>query len=358
MSLFDIAVTELTIGADNGTSTTYVTASITPSFNHLVVVDVGNTSAAPDSVSGCGLSWSQVGTAVNSDGTARCTRWSALGISPVQAGAITIGFTNAQANCRWSVGGVAEADVTGSIVQTATAASTSSTASTVALAAFADATNNAVLVGSYWAASTAGFAIDVVEYESGYTEFSEALGGGPPAVQSGVVRMAWVRGQDTSVIAACSSANPNAAIASEIAVRPYTNVMDDMAVRLQAQGVAGLPGSTQVTDTGGGITKSFMPPDPAKVITLTETGGFPAEGRPELNYPTFQVKVRASSTDYSTGREKLAEVEAALHNLASTSYNDWYYAGVFTQGDALSLGFDMEDRPIIAQNYRALRSRN
>ena len=105
------------------------------------------------------------------------------------------------------------------------------------------------------------------------------------------------------------------------------------------------------------ITKSFMPPDPDKCITIYETGGFPPEGRPELDYPTFQVKVRSSSTGYSTGSAKLAEVETALHMFPSTTLNGWYYAGMQALSGPIAMGFDGEDRPMMAQNFVALRSR-
>lgn len=134
-------------------------------------------------------------------------------------------------------------------------------------------------------------------------------------------------------------------------------LLDDIAVRLVAQAVGGLPGTTQLTDTSWMITKSFMPPDPAKCITIYETGGFPPEGRPELDYPTFQVKVRSSSTGYSTGSAKLGAVETALHNFPSTTINSWYYAGIQAVSGPISLGFDGEDRPLMAMNFVALRSR-
>ena len=134
-------------------------------------------------------------------------------------------------------------------------------------------------------------------------------------------------------------------------------LLDDIELRLSTQSICGIAGTTSVTDTGWLITKSFMPPDPDKCITIYETGGFPPEGRPELDYPTFQVKIRSSSTGYSTGSAKLAAVEAALHMFPSTTLNSWYYAGMQALSGPLALGFDGEDRPMMAQNFVALRSR-
>ena len=133
-------------------------------------------------------------------------------------------------------------------------------------------------------------------------------------------------------------------------------LLDDVETRLSTQSVGGIAGSTSVTDTGWLITKTYMPPDPDKVITIYETGGSPPEPRAEVDYPTFQVRVRSGTTGYSTGMEKLAAVQMALHGLTAT-HNSWYYPGFWAQGDALSLGFDQETRPILAQNFRAARSR-
>ena len=134
-------------------------------------------------------------------------------------------------------------------------------------------------------------------------------------------------------------------------------LLDDIELRLSTQSVAGIAGTTSVTDTGWLITKSFMPPDPDKCITIYETGGFPPLWRSDMNFPTFQVKIRSSSTGYSTGRQKLADAETALHAFESTTLNGVYYGHITALGDALSLGFDGEDRPILAQNYYAARSR-
>ena len=134
-------------------------------------------------------------------------------------------------------------------------------------------------------------------------------------------------------------------------------LLDDIAIRLRDQAVGGLPGTTQLTDTSWTLFKAFRPPDPDKCITLYETGGFPPEVRPELAYPTFQVVVRADTTGYSTGREKLQAVENALHGFASTTINGVYYVCIDAMSGPIPLGFDGENRPLIAENFRALRDR-
>lgn len=105
------------------------------------------------------------------------------------------------------------------------------------------------------------------------------------------------------------------------------------------------------------LTKSYMPPDGDRVMSIYETGGAPAEPKAPINYPTFQVRARAGSTGYSTASEKLALAETALHGFTGT-VNSWYYAGVWAQSAPIPIGFDPQDtRPVVAQNFRAARSR-
>jgi len=139
-------------------------------------------------------------------------------------------------------------------------------------------------------------------------------------------------------------------------------LLDDIESRFTSQSVAGAAGTTQVTDTGWLVTKSFMPPDPDKCITIFETGGYAPEVRSDLNRPTFQIRVRSSRTDtdsnaYSTGRDKLQGCCDVLHGFASTTINGRYYAAIYALTDAIALGFDDEGRPLLGQNFLALRSR-
>lgn len=135
-------------------------------------------------------------------------------------------------------------------------------------------------------------------------------------------------------------------------------LLDEIEARLSTQGVAGIVGTTSVTDAGGWVmTKGFMPADPDKVLTIYPTGGPEPEAKAEVNYPTFQVRVRAGTTGYSTAVDKLGAAQAALHGFTGT-LSTWYYAGIWAQSDVLPIGFDAQDtRPVLAQNYRAARSR-
>lgn len=135
------------------------------------------------------------------------------------------------------------------------------------------------------------------------------------------------------------------------------SLLDDLEARLSTQGVAGIAGTTSVTDTGWVMTKGFMPPDPDQVLTLVQQGGPAPEDSPQLDYRLFQVRVRAGSTGYAACGSKLADAQVALDGFGGT-LNSWYYAGIWADNSPQLLGFDAQDtRPIVAQNYRAARSR-
>ena len=142
-------------------------------------------------------------------------------------------------------------------------------------------------------------------------------------------------------------------------------LLAEIANRLIAstQGIGGLPGTTAVTDTGWTIYQSIMPATTAPSIAILETGGFAPLWKTALNFPTFQVQVKAARLDYGTGRAKLAAIQTELHGIGnrilteSGSTDGQWYVGIQAEGDALSLGYDNNDRPTLAQNYLALRSR-
>lgn len=91
----------------NGSTTdaaSFVTTSITPTANALVILDVVSsiTGAQPPTVTGCGLTWVEEASVQIDGGFRRLTRFRAMG-TPT-AGALTIDFDGVtQASCLWSV---------------------------------------------------------------------------------------------------------------------------------------------------------------------------------------------------------------------------------------------------------------
>jgi hypothetical protein len=102
--------------------------------------------------------------------------------------------------------------------------------------------------------------------------------------------------------------------------------------------------------TIGGSTK-------AQQIAITPTGGYTQEYAEALTYPTFQVRIRASSTG-STGLEaKAYAVVDALNLNGRDTLGSYVYLDILQEGDLLYLGRDDVHRPIYAANFRAMRSR-
>ena len=144
--------TLLTEGNDLSNGTSYATASISPSTDKLLIVDVAaDPAAANDNVqptlSGCGVTWVAVASLVGVGGDggtwARQTMFRSMGTPTT--GVLTISFSATQEAVRWSVcekGNVDTGGTNGSaaVVQSATGTSTSTTC-TVTLSAFGNANN-------------------------------------------------------------------------------------------------------------------------------------------------------------------------------------------------------------------------
>ncbi|MFN3925041.1 MAG: minor capsid protein [Pseudarthrobacter sp.] len=109
--------------------------------------------------------------------------------------------------------------------------------------------------------------------------------------------------------------------------------------------------------TGWILAKSYLPPDPDKVVLLVETGGAPPGTRITADFPTFQVRVRGEPHGYEEARTKLGEIQGVLHK-AQGVLGGAYFVFVLAATGPLDLGIDRQtNRPEIAQNYRAMRSR-
>lgn len=216
-----ISATGLTSGTNNTTGTSFATASITPTAGRMVYIGIENLKTggggfeAPSSVTGNGLTWTQVNTIGNSAGD-NLAVYRALAASP-SAGAITITFTNSQAFCSWSVVEVAGADVGGtnganSVVQSATNESLSGTSLTATLSAFAS-TNNGALAFHSWAAGAASPA--TATPDSGWSEIHDTgnTDAGPISYE---MESQWRADNDTSAAVTWSATGVLHSIAMEI----------------------------------------------------------------------------------------------------------------------------------------------
>lgn len=152
-------MTPLTSTGVTTNSTAYTTASISPTSKALILVGVAQsqgssatTTVATPSLSGLGLTWTQVASKQLAGPTVtrptRVTVFRALSASTVGSGALTINTTVAQSGCGWSIAefaNVASSGTNGSgaVVQSASTHSTSATTFTINLAGFASTRNAA-----------------------------------------------------------------------------------------------------------------------------------------------------------------------------------------------------------------------
>ena len=146
-----VTATELTTGADGANGASYVTASISPTANTLIlawVTNSRNSSPATPTLSGNGLTWVQVTTVAwgtIATPTWRTTLFRAMGASPT-SGAVTITVPGNATGCLWSIQQFGNVDTSGTdgsgaVVQAASNATDSNTSLSVTLAPLANATN-------------------------------------------------------------------------------------------------------------------------------------------------------------------------------------------------------------------------
>jgi len=128
-----------------------------------------------------------------------------------------------------------------------------------------------------------------------------------------------------------------------------TDLLDEIEDRLLTDNVGG-------GATGFDILKTFLPPDPDQVIVLFESAGDPPGTTIAADRPGFQVRVRGKELEYEVARAKLKEAFDSLH-LFTGNLLGVYYVSIMATGSAFPLGYDKSDRPEVAQNYIAMRSR-
>lgn len=208
-----ITVTALT-GAGSATNgTEFVTDSIAPTGNRLVIFDVfAQVSGLPvePTLGGNGITWVSVATKTEGTVNMRITRFRGMVASP-SAGAVTITHSASVDRCIWSCYELAGVDTSGTngsgaMVQTVTGNAIDATA-TVTLASFGSALNAVILC----AGKVNG---DGVTPEAGHTEIHDVAvvdGGDTNSIYS-----QYKVGEDTSPSATWSSGTFWVGMASEI----------------------------------------------------------------------------------------------------------------------------------------------
>lgn len=201
--------TDLTTSASTTDGTSYVTASITPSSNTLILACVHTEISAgtpnTPTATGNGLTWVSIGSNLTNQN--RTTLFRARGTA--SAGAVTFDYAGQTiSDSSWSivsVDGAATSGTNGSgaIIQFATGTNSGNTSLTVTLAAFANAAN----------ATFGCFGINnnvTITAGSGFTIINQ------PGVSSSRVAIEWKNSNDTGVDASWTTSTA-AAVAVEIA---------------------------------------------------------------------------------------------------------------------------------------------
>ncbi|MGH3658539.1 MAG: hypothetical protein ACRDUA_17930, partial [Micromonosporaceae bacterium] len=214
-----VTFANLTSGSARNDNTTYVTASVAPGANRLVLLAISTfettaTQPTTPSVTGCGLTWVLVGSFDHDTAggdRSSCFVFRAMGAAPT-AGAVTAVFPASVSRCCWSIDeadGVDTGGTNGSaaVVQFVTATGTSLTSITGTLAAFADPGN--ATYGAFGVQASSG------------TTFTPGAGFTTLAVANGqsfaVCFTEATTGADTSVDGSWSASGRAGVLAIEVA---------------------------------------------------------------------------------------------------------------------------------------------
>lgn len=221
-----ITATNLTTSSSSADASSYATASITPGADKLILAFIGNSVAggsvpATPTLSGNGLTWTQVATQTWNVDVARLTIFRATGAAPT-TGAITISIaTPAPTCCEWSIIEVSGADITGTnaanaIVQTVStnAADALATSGTVTLSAFSNSSNATFGVFGHKAQ-------EATNPGSGFTE----LGDTNHAAPNRAFEVEYLAGNDTTVDASWTTSAEWGGIAAEIKIAGVNNAL-------------------------------------------------------------------------------------------------------------------------------------
>ena len=210
-----ITVALLTSGSSATDDTAYLTDSILPTANRLIIAAAASrVSTSPPEIctlSGTGLTWVEAGTVTGTGAsTRRITLFRSMGAAP-SSGALTIDFAgNTQIGCAWSVVEFAGIDTSGTngsgaVVQTATNNVAAATSLTVTLAAFSSADN--ATYGSFFCGTN--------EDQTVGTGFSELHDLGTTAEPLRVFTE-WLAGNDTTVDESSATSTGRGGVAIEI----------------------------------------------------------------------------------------------------------------------------------------------
>lgn len=98
----------------------------------------------------------------------------------------------------------------------------------------------------------------------------------------------------------------------------------------------------------------YMPDTPDKIVLFTDSGGQNPNPRWRIDYPTFQVRVRAPADGYAEAYSKAREVRDVLLGLDSQTIGTDRWVSLIVLGDIGFMGSDESGRPEFSVNFRAI----
>lgn len=108
---------------------------------------------------------------------------------------------------------------------------------------------------------------------------------------------------------------------------------------------------TFAATTGWGIFISKMPDEPDSIVSIMETGGFPANPRWLIDYPSVQVMIRGDKGGYQAAKAKAVVVRDALLGLPAQVINGDRWDSITDIGGLIELGYDDSNRPKFSTNF-------
>lgn len=118
-------------------------------------------------------------------------------------------------------------------------------------------------------------------------------------------------------------------------------------------GVAGHIVGTTITPTTATIFENTLPALPDDCIGVFAYGGNPPSVNWEGEYPSVQVRVRA--TDHDDAYDTAYAVMKSLHKLTRTTINSTVYYWVAAKQSPSSLGRDAKGRHLYVVNFDVMK---
>jgi len=111
--------------------------------------------------------------------------------------------------------------------------------------------------------------------------------------------------------------------------------------------------STSTWTLGTNIFAGNMPYTPDTCCSVTQTQGLPPSKTTDMEFPGFQVKVRAAA--YATAFTRINDILDALHRLTNTTVGSNLCYWIEAQGSPSYLGRDQANRALFTCNFIANR---